>query len=179
MLMMLIFPITGPVKLYAQTYQSKNNSITFFSEAPLENIQATSNKVIARIDTKTGVVKSVAIINTFEFEKSLMKKHFNEQYMESDKFPLAIFTGKITDIKRLQSQQNGEYKMSGEITIHGVTQKLNELMVILSWKDQELFGKANFKIRTADHDIKIPKLVIQNIAEIVDVKVVFNLEKLN
>lgn len=160
----------------AQVYESKKNKITFFSQAPLEDIESESNRAYVMADLSSGEVKSTVPISSFAFKKSLMQQHFNTQYMESDKFPYASFTGKLNNIDDLKQQKNGEYTLNGSMTIHGVTQSYTETATI-RFEDEKLNGNVKFKVRVDDHDIKIPRFVIRNIAEVIDVEVWINLTK--
>jgi polyisoprenoid-binding protein YceI len=160
--------------LQSITFEGKMSAssgyIRFYSEAPLENIEAINNKVKAAIDLSTGDLLFIVPIEEFVFEKNLMQKHFNQQYMESDKFPDARFVGKIKDLNSITSEGLTEHEVTGELTIHGVTKTINE-KAYLQLHDEYLSGSSKFKVRTADFDIKIPRILIMNIAEEIEVTV--------
>ncbi len=144
----------------------------FFSSAPLEDIEAHNDQVQSILDfTKQEVVVSMAM-QDFEFDKSLMREHFNENYVESEKYPKAIFKGTFTGSDTIDPSQNGEHEVTvtGTITIHGVTQPVTASGTI-SVSGSQVQAKTKFIIRVADHDIKIPKIVFHNIAEEVEVTV--------
>jgi len=162
----------------AQIYISDQNTISFFSDAPLEDIEAKNEKVAGYINLKTGEIKCHVPIKGFVFEKALMQQHFNEQYMESDKYPYAIFIGKFKDAKKLLNKENGNYQIIGDITIHGVKKPFEETVQVF-FVENNLLGKTKFEVKVADHNIKIPKLVIKNIAEIIEVTVSLNLKQTN
>src|SRR4030042_6695880 len=82
----------------AQKYMTKNGYIGFFSHTPLEDIKADNNQVASVLDISTGEIVFQVLIKSFHFEKTLMEEHFNENYMESDKFPKSTFTGKIINL---------------------------------------------------------------------------------
>src|SRR6476661_8884814 len=84
--------------LSAQKIYTKNASITFFSKSPLENIDAKNNQVMSVLNTETGEMQFSVIIKAFHFQKALMEEHFNENYLESGKFPKATFKGNVTDV---------------------------------------------------------------------------------
>jgi polyisoprenoid-binding protein YceI len=111
-------------------------------------------------------------IKDFVFEKSLMQEHFNENYMESEKFPKSTFKGKITNLSEVKFDANGKYNttIEGELLIHGVT-KTVKVTGTMEVKDGKIIAKAKFPIRVKDYNVEIPKLVFQNIAEVVDVTV--------
>jgi polyisoprenoid-binding protein YceI len=99
-----------------------------------------------------------------------MQKHFNQQYMESDKFPEARFVGKISDYDKISRERATVHNISGQLTIHGVTKTINEKATLLM-HDTYLSGSSKFRVRTADYDIKIPRMLIKNIAEEIEVTV--------
>lgn len=157
-----------PVTLIAQTYKSESSNIKFFSEAPLENIEATNEKSTGVLRTTDNMMAIVIPIKSFEFEKALMQEHFNETYLESDKFKNATFKGKVNE--KIKWNKDGEYDASatGTMHIHGVDQEvtINGKIVI---KDGKINFESKFKISIADYKIKIPSAVVTNIAEVVDV----------
>jgi len=150
-------------------YSALNGKIRFFSSAPLEDIEAESNKVKAALDTETGDLLFIVPINTFVFDKSLMQKHFNEQYLESDKYPEARFTGKMVPVPSMDFSSI-QVLIRGELLIHGVKNDI-ETTAQLTKNEDLINGFSVFKVRLEDHDIKIPRMVIKNIAEVVEVTV--------
>ena len=156
----------------AQRYMTRTGRITFFSSTPLENIEAINNEASCVMDAATGEVAFQVPIRSFRFEKALMQEHFNENYMESDKFPKADFRGKVTDISNVNFSKNGVYQVhvSGKMTIHGVTRDVATPGPI-TLKDGTATAAAKFKIRPADYDIKIPSVVAGKIAEEIEVTV--------
>ncbi|MCS6992160.1 MAG: YceI family protein [Chitinophagales bacterium] len=167
----VLWIITAGVEAGAQkTFLDKQVSISFFSEAPLENIDAHTQSAVGVIDLATGAVFFKVPIKTFKFKKALMQEHFNENYMESDKYPYATFKGKILNLP--DPLQDGSYDVTveGELTIHGVAQK-RQIPGTLTLKDNTLQVNSEFDVRVADHNIKIPTIVVKNIAEVVQVKV--------
>ena len=156
----------------------KNGVAHFFSEAPLEDIEAVNKKAIGAIDMGKGTVAVSMLIKNFHFDKSLMEEHFNENYMESEKFPKASFKGSISDFSNLDFNTPGSFSAvaEGEIAIHGVTKPMMGDVAFKVTNDS-VIAKTTFKVALKDHKVKIPKLVIKNIAEVVDVDVTFNFEK--
>src|SRR5690606_36927900 len=82
--------------LLAQSYQYTESEVTFFSSAPMEDIKATNKRATSLFDAATGSIAFVVPINGFQFRKSLMQQHLNENYLESDKYPNASFEGKVS-----------------------------------------------------------------------------------
>lgn len=167
--------------LFAQDkFITQNGYTKFFSSAPLEDIEAHNNKVQSVIDfSKQEVVVSMDM-QAFEFEKSLMQEHFNENYVESEKFPKAIFKGKFSGDNAIDPTQDGEYPVTveGTMTIHGVTQPITaEGTIVVS--GSQVNAQTKFVVQVADHDIKIPKIVFHNIAEEVEVTVNLKYNPLN
>ena len=152
-------------------YSSTKGSISFFSETPMENIDATNHKLRALLNVKSGEVAFIVTNNGFEFEKPLMEEHFNENYIESHKYKLSVFKGKV-DFGTVDLSKDGTYEVnaSGSLDIHGV-KKDREIKGTIEVKNGELILTTNFDVLLKDHDIKIPKIVTEKIAESVLVKV--------
>lgn len=148
----------------------KASRISFFSEAPLENISAVTRKAASALDTTGNEIAFKVSIKTFEFEKQLMQEHFNENYMESDKFPHATFGGKINE--PVNWNRDGTYRVTvaGNLEIHGV-KKSYTTGATVEVKGGLITTHAKFNVNLVDHEIKIPRIVIKNIAEVVEVEV--------
>lgn len=153
-------------------YITKNGHIQFFSEAPLENIEANNHQVAGILDLTKNEVAISLLIKSFKFDKSLMEEHFNENYLESDKFPKASFSGSFQSKEVIDPKKHGSYPVTvdGKLTLHGVTKVIQTTGTITITKDQ-IVAKTKFQVSIKDYNIKIPTLVIKNIAEIVDVTV--------
>ncbi len=164
------------VSLKAQKYRSTSSTVHFFSSAPMEDIEASNPDGQSAIDLSSGEIVFSIPIRSFTFAKSLMQEHFNENYMESDKFPKATFIGSVSDFD-LTDNQWQEVKADGKMTIHGIEQEVSYEGKLLI-NDQTLEISAKFPIKLEDYKIKIPKVVFYNIAEIVDVTVTFTYEKI-
>lgn len=154
----------------AQVVKSHNAKLSFFSEAPIENISAESNTGVSALDLSTKNVYFKVPMRSFVFKKSLMQEHFNENYMESSKYPFAEFNGKIIDQIDLTKDGTFPVSVQGDLNIHGVTKNYN-VKAELKVKGGEISATSTFPVKLADHGIKIPRLVIKNIAEIVQVTV--------
>jgi polyisoprenoid-binding protein YceI len=152
-------------------FSCRNTNMSFFSETPIENIDATSDKAVSAMNVKTGALYFKVAVNTFKFKKQLMEEHFNENYMESDKYPYAEFRGKITDAN-IDLHKDGTYvvNVEGTLTMHGVDKVYKEKATIVVVNGKPA-ATSKFNVRLADHHIKIPTLVVQNIAEVVEVTV--------
>jgi polyisoprenoid-binding protein YceI len=170
-LLVIIFIFLSTFELHAQRYMSDSTFVKFFSEAMLENIAAYSTETTSAIDIETGRFAFNLPIKSFQFKKSLMQEHFNENYLESDKYPKATFLGTIRDWKKQEGKVN--VTATGEMTIHGVTRNI-DVKGDISFDGNKIIINSVFPIRLEDYNIKIPKAVFYNIAEEVEVTVYFD-----
>jgi polyisoprenoid-binding protein YceI len=166
----LLFTATTTV---AQKYVSEKSNITFFSEAPLENITAKNTKGTGLISFPAQEFAFSVPIKEFQFAKSLMQEHFNEKYMESEKFPKATFAGKINGFDT-KSAQEQKVVAAGKLTIHGVTRDV-EIPGSIRKTGNSYTVAAKFPVKLVDHKIKVPELMWQKIAEQIDVTVEFSM----
>jgi polyisoprenoid-binding protein YceI len=157
----------------AQKFFTRSASITFFSTTPVEDIEAKNNQASAIVNMDNGDMAFTALMKSFQFKKALMQEHFNEKYVESDKFPKATFKGKITSPGMDKLAKNGEHKatVDGDLTIHGVTKKYTAEGTITK-SDETLTLNSIFDITLADFNIKIPGPVKKKIAEKVKATIV-------
>jgi hypothetical protein len=172
LIIFVIVFIASCLSLTAQKIYTKNGSISFFSKAPIENISAASNQVMSVLVLATGDIQFSLPVKSFHFKKSLMEEHFNENYMESDKYPKATFKGKIKDLSKVNFTTNGNYtvEVSGDLAMHGVTNKITATGTI-SVKSGMISASSKFKIKLSDYKISIPGIVKDNIAQVVDVTI--------
>lgn len=168
--------IIAPILVTGQKYTTEKSSITFYSDAAIEDIKAVNSKGSSMINTSTGEIAFSIPIKEFEFEKALMQEHFNEKYLESDKYPKAIFMGKL---EGFTYEQTGEKQVTarGRLTIHGVTKEI-EVPGKIEIREERIYAQANFTVRLEDYKIKIPQLLWQNIAEEVEVTIDFTYKPL-
>lgn len=148
---------------------------SFFSSAPLEDIEAHSNQAVSILDVQSGEIAASVLMRSFNFRKALMEEHFNENYIESDKYPKATFKGKVSNIGDIDVSKPGKYTLNvmGDITLHGVTRPI-EAKAEVTVDKGILQAKAVFPLKVQDFKIKVPRLVVNNIAEVVDVTVSFS-----
>ena len=176
----LVSAVLSVKLLDAQKYITKNGHIWFKSETPVETIEAHNQQVNCALDVSSGDLVFKVLIKSFEFPKALMQEHFNENYLESGKYPLSTFTGKILNLKEINFTKDAKYtvEVEGDLTIHGITKKVKEKGV-LEVKGGQILLSSDFTVLLTDYDIKVPKAVIKNIAESIDVHVGVKLDKLN
>ncbi len=169
--------VTSLLTYSQQLFKGKENVITFFSETPVENISATNKNVVLVYKPATGDLQILVYNSGFTFEKPLMQEHFHENYMETEKFPQSKFVGKVNQIVDLQKDGETPVTATGKLTIHGVTKD-----VVVGGTIKVKGGKpsmeSKFKVKVADYGIKVPSLVVTNIAEEMDVRIISSLEKI-
>ncbi len=153
-------------------YFTRSGHIWFFSEAPLEDIEAHNKQVISFIDFKSGEMVFSVPMKAFQFRKSLMQKHFNESYVESDKYPKATFAGKFSNSSAIDLKQDGSYnvQVTGLLTIHGVEKPVSTTGT-LEVRKGSVLGNAVFIVAPEDYDISIPLLVRGHIAKEITIHV--------
>lgn len=159
-------------QLQAQKYMTQSGTIKFFSEAPLENIESVNNQVSSIINMENGEVVFTLLMKAFNFEKALMQEHFNEKYVESEKFPKATFKGKIKDFNSVDLGSGKQtVEVVGQLTIHGVTNDVQAQATIDRNSENQISASSTFNIDVADYDIKIPAAVKDNIAKSIEITV--------
>lgn len=160
-------------------YFTKSGKIAFHSKAPLENIEANNKSATCVMDIKTGNLQFAVLMKGFEFEKALMQEHFNENYIESHKYPKADFKGVVVNNAEINYTKDGTYtaKVKGKLTIHGETKEV-ETEGTINVKAGKLETTANFNVELSDYKIEIPKLVKDNISKIVKITVDCTLDPL-
>jgi polyisoprenoid-binding protein YceI len=157
-------------------YKTESSKVTFFSDALVEDIEATTHKSTAVMNISSGEIAVLIPIKSFEFDKSLMQDHFNENYMESDKFPNSTFKGKIIEKVVLAPGETLLINISGELVIHGVTQHRDIPVTLKANTNGIISVTGKFNIKVADHNVKVPSLVFKNIAEVVEVSFEYTLK---
>ena len=168
---LLFFCFVFAMEVTAQKYTTERGRISFFSDAAIEDIEAVNTVVGSLFNSATGDIVFIIKIRDFVFDKSLMREHFNEKYLESEKYPKSTFQGKIIGFKPgAMGGQN--VKAVGKLTIHGVTKDV-EIPGTAEISAGKLLVKSKFIIKVADYNVKIPTLMWQNIAEQVEVKIDF------
>jgi polyisoprenoid-binding protein YceI len=173
--------VLSSVGVHAQTkYFTKNGTITFFSKSQLEDIEAKNQKATCVIDTKTGAMEVAVLMKAFEFEKALMQEHFNENYVESDKYPKATLKAKIADITAVNFVKDGSYpvNITGKLLMHGVEKEVSAKGLI-QVKNGKVSGNSEFFVKLSDHAIEIPPVVKDKVSNTIKINVAFWLEPLS
>ena len=175
----LIFIVIASVSFAQDKYFTRTGKINFYSKAPMEDIEGKNKTVTAVIDTKSGALQFSVQMKGFEFHKQLMQQHFNENYIESDKFPKAEFKGKITNNSEINYTKDGEYtaKVKGKMTIHGITKDV-ETTGTIKIDGGKIDASSSFNVLVSDYKIKIPAIVKDKVSNNINVTVDCNLEPL-
>ena len=163
-----------------ETYFTKTGHIDFYSSTPMEDIKADNDQVASFLNIQKGEIVASVLMKSFQFEKALMEEHFNENYVESDKFPKAKFSGTLENMSAIDFTKDGKYAamIEGELTLHGKTkpvQTRGELHI----KGGIIVATSSFTINPEDFDIKIPGAVKDKIAKEIQVNVKFEYNPYN
>ncbi len=153
-ILIVLISLTTSSLLAQKIYSTKNGKISFFSNTPLEDIEAKNNEVESKLASSNGQVIFTLLMKSFQFENSLMEEHFNENYIESSKYPKADFKGFITNIKDVDFSRDGTYatKVQGALTIHGVTKQVSTDGTI-TISGGKVTARTKFNISLKDYNI--------------------------
>ncbi|MFT3844670.1 MAG: YceI family protein [Lacibacter sp.] len=162
-------------------YFTKTGKISFdatTTKSP-ENIDGVNKSAICVLDTKTGNIQFSVLMKGFEFERALMQEHFNENYVESNKFPKSEFKGSVTNNASVNYTKDGTYpvKVKGNLLIHGVTNVIETDGKIIV-KAGKINAVAEFNVSLSDYNISVPSLVADKLAKTAKIKVDCLLEPL-
>ena len=168
----LILFLSVAFTVNAQKFITRDGYIGFYSHTPVEDIKGDNNQVASVFDTSTGELVFQVLIKSFHFDRALMEEHFNENYMESDKYPKSTFKGKISNLAEVNFSNSGTYKVKveGDLTIHGVTNKISaggNLEIIKGG----INASSKFNINPEDYKINIPGVVSDKINKNLEVTV--------
>ncbi len=157
--------------LQAQLYITRTGFVGFYSKTPLEDIKAENNQVFAAVDLSKKTIAFSMLLKGFLFRKELMQEHFNENYVESDKYPRATFSGTFSndfDPEKLQGPVT--IQINGKISLHGVDKEFSTQAVI-EINDGILTGSSKFQLIPGDFNIEIPSIVRDKIAKQIEVAI--------
>jgi hypothetical protein len=153
-ILIAVIGLTSSALQAQKIYSTKTGKISFFSNAPLEDIEAKNSEVESKLSTSTGQIVFILLMKGFQFENQLMQEHFNENYVESSKYPKADFKGSITNIKDINFTKDGAYPASvtGMLTIHGVTKEVSSNGTI-TVSGGKVNAKSKFNVSLKDYNI--------------------------
>ena len=160
----------------AQLFMTTTGEVSFFSKTPMEDIDAVNKSVSSIINTETNEVAVQMRVTNFVFPNKLMQEHFNENYLESEKFPSATFKGKIKESVDLTVAGTYPITAAGSATIHGVTRPIELKGTIVS-TGTSLALTCAFEVKLVDYKVAIPKIVFAKIAEVIKVSSKINYSK--
>lgn len=167
---MLCLAVAGHSAAYSQLYMTRTGFIGFYSKTSFEDIKAENNQVYAVIDAGKKNIAFAVLLKGFVFTKELMQEHFNENYVESDKYPKATFSGAYTGDVLLGKDGVYPVRVRGNLTLHNTIRAIEE-PATLEVKGGKLLGKTEFNIKPEDFHISIPSVVRDKIANEVTVHV--------
>lgn len=164
----------------AQRFFTRDGKVRFFSEAKLENIEAINKSGTAVFDIASGKMEWKVLIKNFLFEKALMQEHFNENYMESTRYPAATFKGYVTNLGEVKFDTDGTYPVTvkGKMNLHNVERDAEVTGTITVAGDQ-LVVHSDFTIKCSDYNIKIEAQKVSNISNNIKVTVDATLAPMN
>lgn len=168
------------LQLSAQKIVTKTASVKFAATSSMEKIEGNTNTASTAIDKSTGNIEIALLVKSLKFEKALMEEHFNENYMESTKFPKSTFKGKIVNNSDIKWDSDGKYtaKITGNLTIHGVTKEIKTSAEV-TVKGGVVTTDCKFAIEVADYGIEIPSLVKDKVAKTAKIEVAATFKKAN
>jgi polyisoprenoid-binding protein YceI len=171
--------LLSSVSFAQDKFYTKTGKVSFLSKAPIEEIEGKNKTVTAVLDSKTGAIQFQIQMKGFEFEKQLMQQHFNENYVESDKYPKSEFKGTITNNSAINYKKDGNYtaKVKGQLTIHGVTKDV-ETTGTLKVNGGKIDANSTFNVLISDYNIKIPAIVKEKVSDSIKITVDCDLEPL-
>lgn len=160
---------------FGQKQITKSGVIDIFSQTPAFTIKGSNKKVASVLNTETGEVVASTLVRSFKFAEALVEEHFNENYMESHKFPKAVFKGKITNFKSIDLKKEGTYDIAieGKLTLHGQTQYIKEKGK-LTIKAGKISAKTTFNVSLAAYKVEVEKAYKHAIKDAIELKISFN-----
>ncbi|MEC4003909.1 YceI family protein [Flavobacterium sp. SUN052] len=169
--------LLNSISIFSQKMITRSGEVKFEASMPaVEEVAAKTNTASCIFDKTTGDFAALILIKSFKFKVPLMEEHFNENYIESDKFPKATFKGKVLNYDAAKvAAGKATFDIEGDLTIHGITKKV-KTKITFSQLGDKLTSTCNFNVKPSDYDIKIPSLVKSKIAESVAINCKFDLE---
>ncbi len=148
-------------------YFTKTGNVAFQAGTALEDIDGANKSTTSVFDAITGQIEFALLVKGFEFKSALMMEHFNENYLESNKYPKSVFKGKIVNIDKVNFKKTGEYPVTvkGILEMHGVTKEIETSGVFKVLNDETVTSTATFTITLEDYKIAIPGLVKDKISK--------------
>lgn len=167
----ILFVLTHPA-FSQKRYFTKSGQTNFAAGTSVEDIDGINKSTTSVFDAVSGQIEFAVLVKGFEFKRALMQEHFNENYMESDKYPKSVFKGKIINIDKVNFQKDGSYPVTvkGVLDMHGVKKEI-ETTGTFKVTGETVHSDASFTVLLADYKIAIPSLVKDKISQTVTIKV--------
>jgi len=165
---------------YSQTrYFTKTGVVSFSAGTPVEDIDGINKSASCVIDIPSTQVEVAVLVKGFEFKRGLMQEHFNENYLESEKYPKAFYKGKINDLTKVDFKKDGKYEVSstGTLDMHGIKKEIEVPAVFVVEKGIPT-ATINFSVVLADYKVEIPSAVKDKISKTAAINVVLDLKPL-
>jgi polyisoprenoid-binding protein YceI len=171
-ILILSLTLLAAAPAFSQRYMTRTGRVSFFSTTPIENIEAINDQTSCIMNAATGDVAFKVPIKSFKFEKALMGEHFNENYMESTKYPTSDFAGKITNMSAVNLKKDGVYNVNvaGKLQMHNVTRDIS-VPGTVTVKGGNVIAFTKFNVKPSDYGIKIPSMAAGKIANSIEVTV--------
>ncbi len=176
---LLLFCLISSLSANSQNYITRNGSVTFYSHTPLEDIKANNNEVVSVLNSSTGGFDFKIAIKGFHFVKQAMEDHFNNRnYMDSERFPKAGFSGKITNLSNIDFSKDGSYNVTvqGKLTIRDITKPVTSEGVIIV-KNGKVSAQSTFTVNRKDYNVIGEAFVQKKLSDQIQVTVNCNYEK--
>ncbi|GAB4492422.1 MAG: hypothetical protein OHK0019_14300 [Saprospiraceae bacterium] len=174
-----VLAVVFAVPVQSQKLFTRDGVVSFDATAANspETIKAVNKSGTCVWDKSTGAVEMAVLVKGFLFEKALMQEHFNENYMESTKYPKATFTGKLDNSSAVDTGKDGTYKVNvnGTLTMHGVSKTVTA-PVTFTVKGGKVSAAVNFSVALADYNISVPSVVADKVNKKVEISINVNLE---
>lgn len=172
---LICFICFASFNLSAQKYYTKTGTTELkASVAAFEPVEATNKSTSVVLKADTGDIAALLFVKAFRFRVALMEEHFNENYMDSDKFPKATFKGKVTDFNLADISTEKEYTIKGTLTVRGIKKEIETTGKFLK-KDGKISLNVMFSVKPQDFDIKIPSIVREKIAKTINLTLNYEL----
>lgn len=169
----LIFALCSCVSVRAQDFLTRNANVSFFSHTAVEDIKAENNEAVSILNSSTGTIEFKIAVKSFHFAKQAMEDHFNNSdYMDSEKFPKASFSGKISNIADVNFTKDGTYNVTvnGNITIRDVTKAIDAKGTI-TISDGKITAQSVFNIKRREFNVEGESFVQKKIADEIQITV--------
>ena len=164
----ILFLLIQTFQSKAQTYSAKEIYVHFFSSAPIADIEAITNTATTTLNIEKKEVEIELKVSNFKFKKALMQAHFNEKYIESEKYPNSTFKGKFKEVINLEKDGVYTINLEGRFSIHGI-ERAKTLNCVITVKDHKITFQTAFKLLSADYKIKAPDVLYRKVGQEVSV----------